>query len=207
MYKIRDLRPVSRVPVLISWTTGKMSQTTNALVLGNNSGFEVTQEIYDATNIITDNFTYAKVSNDDRPTSFYVVYTVENYSPNDESGTSYLVPPDAVSGSSNAIHTSGSIRSAQGFDITNPGLVLFEHANYKGNGRIFINSSKDVNASFPVHQAGGASSAVITGGKWRLFTKKNMQGSHIDLPHGSSLVPTFVPLGINDQVQSIERLH
>ena len=183
-----------------------MSHTTNPLVLANDSGFNgPKQEIYNPTHTITDNFVYAKVSNNDQPKSFYVVYTVPNFA-SDESGTSYLVPPNVLSGSSTTIQANSNIRSAQGFDVTVPGLILFEHINYKGYGQKYVISDQDINSSFPVGKREGASSAVVTGGKWRLWTKKGMQGAYIDLTVSSPLTPSFVALDINDRVQSVHRL-
>eukprot|EP00731_Ephydatia_muelleri_P023305 Em0015g888a len=183
-----------------------MSHTTNPLVLGSNVQFSgPKQEIYNPTHIITDNFKHAKVSNTDNPKSMYVVYTVPNFA-SDESGTSYLVPQDGVSGSSTPIQASSDIRSAQGFDVTLSGLILFEHINYKGYGQKFVISDNDINNSFPAGSRGGVSSAVVTGGKWRLWTKRDMQGAYIDLTMANPLNPSFVPLGMNDRVQSVQRI-
>ena len=183
-----------------------MSQTTNALVLGKNTAFTgMTLKIYDPTDFVKDDFSYAKVSNGDVPKSFYVVYTARNYS-RDGTGTSYLVPQNALSGTSDPITAGGFIRSAQGFDVSSPGLVLFEHVDYKGSGNKFVNSNKDINDSFPNGQVSGVSSAVVTGGKWRLYSGMNMQGGYIDVSVGSPLVRSFVDLGMNDVVQSIQRL-
>ncbi|KAL5477824.1 hypothetical protein EMCRGX_G024672 [Ephydatia muelleri] len=180
--------------------------TTNPLVLANNCRFRgPKKEINDPTHTITDNFLYAKVSNNDQPKSFYVVYTVPNFA-SDESGTSYLVPPDALGGSSTTIQANNNIRSAQGFDVTVPGLVLFEHINYKGYGQKYVISDQDISSSFPAGTKEGVSSAVVTGGKWRLWTKKNMQGAYIDLTVSSPLTPSFVPLSMNDRVQSVQRI-
>eukprot|EP00731_Ephydatia_muelleri_P023313 Em0015g896a len=179
-----------------------MSNTTNPLVLANDSGFKgPKQEMYNLTHIITDNFMYAKVSNNDQPKSFYVVYTVPNFA-SDESGTSCLV---GVSGSSTSIRAGNYIRSAQGFDVTVPGLVLFEHINYKGYAQKFVISDENMKSSsrFLAGRPEGASSAVVTGGKWRL---SNIAGKYIDLTMESPLIPTFVPLGIKDRVQSVQRI-
>ncbi|KAL5477812.1 hypothetical protein EMCRGX_G024659 [Ephydatia muelleri] len=132
-----------------------------------------------------------RVSNNDQPKSFYVVYTVPNFA-SDESGTSYLVPPDALGGSSTTIQANNNIRSAQGFDVTVPGLVLFEHINYKGYGQKYVISDQDISSSFPAGTKEGVSSAVVTGGKWRLWTKKNMHISHIlSISSSLTLSPTF----------------
>ena len=179
-----------------------MSNTTNPLVLANDSGFKgPQQEIYNPTHTITDNFMYAKVSNNDQPKSFYVVYTVPNFA-SDESGTSYLV---GVSGSSTSIRAGNYIRSAQGFDVTVPGLILFEHINYKGYAQNFVIADENMKSSsrFLAGRPEGASSAVVTGGKWRL---RNMAGKYIDLTMESPLTPTFEPLGIKDRVQSVQRI-
>ena len=113
---------------------------------------------------------------------------------------------DGVSGSSTPIQASSDIRSAQGFDVTLSGLILFEHSNYKGYGQKFVISDNDINNSFPAGTRGGVSSAVVTGGKWRLWTKRDMQGAYIDLTMANPLNPSFVPLGMNDRVQSVQRI-
>eukprot|EP00731_Ephydatia_muelleri_P023309 Em0015g892a len=168
-----------------------MSHTTNPLVLGSNVQFSgPKQEIYNPTHIITDNFKHAKVSNTDNPKSMYVVYTVPNFA-SDESGRPTLCR---------------KMVSAQGFDVTLSGLILFEHSNYKGYGQKFVISDNDINNSFPAGSRGGVSSAVVTGGKWRLWTKRDMQGAYIDLTMANPLNPSFVPLDMNDRVQSVQRI-
>lgn len=63
------------------------------------------------------------------------------------------------------------IASAQGFDIVNPGVILFPKGNFEGTGILYQADQKslgDDGLSF--------GSAISTGGTWNLWFQKNFKG-------------------------------
>lgn len=181
-----------------------MAQTTNPLVLETSKG--VSQEILAPLPSIDTSlgFQTAHVQNDDPNTkSFYVVDSASNYGTEGAgTGTSRLVPADPLSGSSESVETGFVAQSAQGFDVNNPGIVLFQHDNFLGYGVEFRFSQPDITHSFPVGQIDGASSLICTGGKWELYTKKNYQGAMITMQPGIN--NSLGEVGLNDKIQSVK---
>ena len=179
-----------------------MASTTNALVLGNGEF-----EMYDPTTNIQDeadlkNPRAAKVANTTSPKTFYVVYDQQDYGTKNPPATKVaFVPQDPFSGSDAAVITDFDIVSAQGYDLRNPGIILFEHPNYVGNSKQFRASKKNVISNFPPGTSGGVSSVIVTGGKWRLYSGVNMKGAKVaELTTGTH---SFVG---EDRVKSIERV-
>ena len=161
-------------PLKFQLLTDTMASTSNALILGNG---EV--DIYDpSSDIIQDcgSFKKAKVDNTDYPKSFYVVYGKQHYGTAEGMATpAALVPSDPSSGSSETINTSFTIESAQGFDVRDPSIVLFEHPNYTGNARQYRSTQRNITSSFPPNDGWrGVSSVIVTGGKWKLYAGKNL---------------------------------
>lgn len=158
-----------------------MASTTNALILGNGGD----AEIYDPTSNIADEYDStglrdAKVDNTDSPKSFYVVYDQKNYGIDSPATVkAALVPRDPLSGSDETVTIKFDAASAQGYDLRSPGIILFESPNYIGNSKQFRASKKNVTSSFPPGGPDGVSSVIVTGGKWKLYSGKNMKGRMI----------------------------
>ena len=181
-----------------------MASTSNALVLGNDA-----VQIYDpSSKIIEDHGSYkqAKVDNSASPKSFYVVYDKEHFGTSEGGATkAQLVPPDPLGGDlSQTVTTSFNIASAQGFDIRDPAIVLFEHPSYTGNSRQYRSSQRDVSRSFPTGDNwSGVSSFIVTGGKWSLYGTKNMKPPLLK----TVTAGCYTWAGsANDKVLSIERV-
>ena len=181
-----------------------MASTSNALILGNDA-----VEIYDPCSHVKEDYgpyQQAKVDNSASPKSFYVVYDKRHYGTSEGVATrAQLVPPDPLGGNlSQTVSTGFDIESAQGFDIRDPSIVLFEHPNYIGNARQYRSSQRDVSRSFPTGDHwSGVSSFIVTGGKWKLYGAKNMR------PPLLRTVTTgcYTWAGsANDKVLSIERV-
>ena len=64
-----------------------------------------------------------------------------------------------------------------------PAIVLFEHDNYCGQRRVLTFSSSNLG-----NFSDKASSFIITGGRWQLYTDANYLGSSVT--HGQGLYPT-----------------
>ena len=187
-----------------------MSQTVNPLVLGVDSTFVVKQKISNASSHIGGDvdFTFAKVDQSSPPAlrSFYVLYSQPGYI-HTGNGTSYLVPPDPLSYSKDSIPITEPIRSAQGFNLHNPGIVLFEHPEYKGNAVQFFQDSPDITNQFPPNSPGGVSSIIVTGGTWLLWTGLNYTGVSIELSqaNGNCLMPGVVA-NLGDKIRSVQNV-
>ncbi len=178
-----------------------MASTSNTLVLGQDG----TVEIMDlCSNIIQEygNHRKAKVNNTDFPKSFYVVYDRQHYGTAEDVTKAALVPLDPLSGSSETVCTGFDIASAQGFDVRVPSIVLFEHPNYTGNARQYRSDQNNIAESFPAGQVAGASSAIVTGGKWKLHAGKNLKPPCLQFLQ-SGCYPT---LNGDDRVASLERV-
>ena len=113
-----------------------MASTSKAMMVSNGQG--ATAEIYDPETDLSANYGInivdAKMENDGKPTSFYVVYDQLDFGQKEGNTTkAALVPSDPLSGSSEKVKFNFVPKSAQGFDVRDPGIVLFEHPGYKGN--------------------------------------------------------------------------
>ena len=181
-----------------------MAQTTNGLILKNANG--VTQETYQPNPSIDSSlaFKQANVDNADQNIkTFYVVYSAETYgTAGSGTGSASLVPSNPVSGSSNSIQTSYIIQSAQGFDLGNPGVVMFQHYNFRGYGVEFRTNNPNITESFPTGEIDGASSFVCTGGEWRLYTKTNYNGGSVLVKKGD--FGNLDKFGLNDKIKSVK---
>ena len=145
---------------------------------------------------------YARADNKpSTPKSFFVVYTAANYAI-DETGKSYLVPSNPMSGSTEVIRTDAPIRSFQGFVVEKPGIVVFQHHNYKGNGHQFQTTAQSIDDYFDYDQRDGVSSYIVTGGKWKLCLEENLQGACFIANEGE-MDPTIDIVTLNDRVRSL----
>ena len=188
-----------------------MASTSKAMMVSNGQG--ATAEIYDPETDLSANYGInivdAKMENDGKPTSFYVVYDQLDFGQKEGSTTkAALVPSDPLSGSSEKVKFNFVPKSAQGFDVRDPGIVLFEHPGYKGNARQFRSSRKDVTEGLPATYWSGVSSFIVTGGSWKLYGNKNFKppvltidGKSIVGPGCHDISPSF-----DDKVKSVERV-
>ena len=97
-----------------------------------------------------------------------------------------------------------AIRSIQGFNETNPGVILFEHSQYRGYGKLFENTNPDISQFFPPGTIFGVSSLIITGGQWSFYSTHGtiikINGQTV-LEHGDYDLG-FLPS--NDRIKSIK---
>lgn len=180
-----------------------MAQTTNGLVLSCSSS-TVTQEIFAPTASIdtSEGFNQATVENTDpNVRSFYAIYEEENYD-KDAKGRVCLVPSDPLAGTSQKVCVNFVIRSAQGFDLDNPGIVLFQNAFMRGYAVQYRFSSPDVSHSFPPGTTDGASSLVCTGGTWELHTKPNYEGPMVTIT--PQAVYNLADIKLDDKIRSVK---
>ena len=181
-----------------------MSSTSNACELFDGS---LKLTIYDPEpNIQEDhsgNYTKGKMDNESSPKSFYVVYNKINYGRDDGDGTRFsLIPPDPNSGTSEEVNFGFTAKSAHGFDVRSPAIVLFEYHHFIGNGNDYRTSHQDITPSF----SNGAASVIITGGKWRLWGSKNYRPPIIAVGGEEVLSEGAYPTTGGTGVQSIERV-
>ena len=178
-----------------------MAQTTNALVLKG-----INLEIFQPKQSISTTVAYnqANVDNTDQNIkTFYVVYSEETYgSAGFGKGSASFVPSAPVSGSSDPIQTAFNIRSAQGFDLNVPGLVMFQHSKSLGYGVEFRSNDPNITHSFPTRHIDGASSFVCTGGEWKLYTKTNYLGGSITVTSGQ--FGDLGDFGLNAKIKSVK---
>ena len=174
-----------------------MSQVKNNVMLINDIGsrkFETPIE-YDIP--ARENFTKAKL--DGGKSAVYVVYPEPdlNKTKPTMSHASCLVESDSSQTSLGFV-----ARSFQG--LNKEGLILFEHHNYCGNGKLYKDDDRNINADFPSGERGGVSSFVVYEGEWALFTGINYQGTQLG---GTTFGPgTYKPdIGAHDRIQSVRR--
>ncbi len=178
-----------------------MASTSNALILGQNA-----VEIFDPESEIIQlygNYRHAKVDNTDNPKSFYIVYDRQRYGRAEGIATqAALVPRDPLSGSSETVGFRFDIVSAQGFDVRDPSIILFEHPNYTGYARQYRSTQRNITSSFPPNDGWrGVSSVIVTGGKWKLYAAKNLEPPVIN-----TVTKGKYSFEGGDRVQSIEHL-
>ena len=72
-----------------------------------------------------------------------------------------FVPPDPLShpGNSDTVQLDFVAQSTQGFDLQDPGIILFEHPNYIGNSQQFSDSQEKID--LPTKYWVGVSSFII----------------------------------------------
>jgi len=135
--------------------------TTAGLQLLNDVGPR--QVIYDRTTDIpaSENFTKGYMTG---PESFYLVYDTPNTG-DSNTGTSIYVSNQSGSPQS----FPWPVQSANGFDKV--GVVLFEHASYRGTGKLYSSGVSDVDLmeSFPTPGGQGVSSMIVDKGVWSLY--------------------------------------
>lgn len=161
-------------------------------------------KIYNPQGTISGNHTRATmVSGGNMPTMWFV-YSADHWGHADSgTGTSRSV---GISGGA-GIQTPFAIKSAQGFNVTDPGVVVFEHSQYRGYGNLYENSVPDLTASFPQGKVPGVSSVYISGGVWTLYNGYDYTGEVLSYNEKEELGPGFYDFGalpVNDQAKSLK---
>ena len=129
------------------------------------------ETIYNAMGTIGGSYTKAAMVPGGNMSSMWVVYNDDNWGhANSGTGESKIVGT-----SSGGVTVSFSIRSAQGFNMTNPGISLFEHSKYQGYGNLFQSSIPDITSSFPQGQISGCSGAYTMYLWWCLEFVQGLQ--------------------------------
>ena len=135
--------------------------------------------------------------------TLWVVYTVANWDhdhPASDNKSTVIEPNSAT------VQVNSPIRSLQGFNVENPGIVMFEHSQFRGFGDS-ANNSVPVLAEFPSGKINGVSSVIITGGKWSFHTEYNYTGTTIAVDGKEILTPgryDFADKVINDLAKSVK---
>ena len=117
-------------------------------------------------------------------------------------GKSRIVLPNE---GGNLVTCDFQIRSAQFFNITQPCIALFEHADYMGNLLATDKGIKDITPHFPHHQVAGLSSCIALSGKWQLYTRPAYNGGNwpVDALKKVETIRLF-NVHKNDKCESVE---
>lgn len=165
-----------------------MAKTTNAIELSSSKAAEPQPQPYRFFNSKsqinqTPGLPYdcAKVESVGGQTeSFYILYSNTNYN-QDSDGIIKVIPEQFNSGCYEQMQYTEfeekGILSVQGFDIDNPGLILFPRNNLQGVGIQHKVSSSSLN--YPNGFSCG--SVICTGGKWTLYYQENYEGQGREL--------------------------
>ena len=172
-----------------------MSTPSGPLLLSSGLG---EQPFYNTQANIYGDYTKAKVLPSE-PRSLWIVYTVTEWGHHHsrDRNVEKIVRLD------HPVIMDSPIRSIQGFNETNPGVILFEHSQYRGYGKLFESTNRDISQFFPPGQISGVSSMIITGGEWSFY---NIHGTIIKINGQTVLGPGDHDLGslpANDQIKSI----
>lgn len=157
----------------------------------------------DIGNVESAGFSYTKfrVSKESSDGAVWLVYSEPNYGrAGTGTGRSLVAFPDQQ----DMISAGFAIKSVQAFNITQPGMCLFEHSEYRGNKLATEQSVEDIRKMFPTEEVAGMSSAITTSGLWSVYTKPAFNGPHQDVNALTErqCTPLFQPL--NDKVQSVK---
>ena len=150
------------------------------------------------TPVIEGDYTKARVRNSD-PRTIWVLYDGKNYSspnfPNHDGAKIYEVSKEATD-------YGRPIRSARGFNVYKPGIILFEHFGFRGST---IGPLKD---STPSVTENLISSVIVTSGVWALFSEKDYQGKQLEYKEEDRLGKgSYVLKGYsNDKTKSVKLL-
>ena len=145
-------------------------------------------------------FTKAKLEQDGA--SLFVVYGSPNMSTGEKGSEGAKIID-----SSNYESAGFTIRSFQGFD--KDGLILFEHANYAGNGVNYRQSDANIKNSFPTNDPRGVSSFIVNKGVWEFYIRPNFQGGKLKIDGKNQIGPgtyTYVGDGVNDRITSVKKV-
>ena len=160
------------------------------------------ETFYNTRANISGDYTKAEVISSE-PKSVWVVYTVEEWDhqhPGDRD-------VEKIVNVGQPVTTDANIRSIQGFDVLNPGVILFEHSQYRGFATMVRNSNPDITQSFTQGKVSGVSSMMITGGIWSFYTGFNFTNTKISIDGKTQLGPGEYNLGYllaNDQIKSVQ---
>jgi Beta/Gamma crystallin len=77
-------------------------------------------------------------------------------------------------------------------------ITLFEKARFHGNQRVYSDDAAELGP-----MSDRASSASVSGGSWKLCTKRNFRGRCVTI---NDSVRDFTDIGLNDRVESIRRV-
>ena len=177
-----------------------MALITSPLKLEDSEG--TSETLFNSSGSIDGSYTKAVIIPGGHVLTMWFVYSADNWG---KAGSGTGESKD-VGTSSGGVTVSYSIRSAQGFNMTNPGISLFEHSKYRGYGHAFQSSMPNITTSFPQGQISGCSSAYISGGVWNLFKDFNYTGGMLSFNGQTDLGPGFYDFGglpLNDQAKSI----
>lgn len=97
-----------------------------------------------------------------------------------------------------------TIKSVQAFNVTHPGMCLFEHENYKGNKLHLQASVPDITESFPAGEVPGLSSVIATSGQWKLYLEKDFNGDYKEVNAINQRVELWSLGSVNDKVKSVK---
>ena len=174
--------------------------TTNGLVLIGAIGSS--QPIYNLQRDLPAKAQYSRGSIEGDK-SMYVVYSTPAFAP-DQQGASHII--ESVSPVETWIGFDA--RSTQGFDKR--GIVLFEHDQYRGNGKLFVQSAANLENTFGAGTGEGVSSFIVYKGVWALYTGTNFKGTQImlngSIEFGPGTKMSFVGAAANDLAKSVQLL-
>ena len=166
------------------------------------------QQFYSSTDDTSPGYTHAKALPTSGEGSLWVVYTVTKW---DKGHPSSREPPVSfvIEPNKGSVDVSPNrILSIQGFNANNPGIILFEHSQYRGEGRLYTSSNPNITDSFPANTVEGVSSVIVLGGEWQLFDGYNGQGTALEFEGSTVFEPqcryySFGGTAINDKAASI----
>ena len=160
------------------------------------------QTYYNSEVDISANYTRAEVPHS-TTRSLWVVYTVTEWDHKHQGDGNV----GKIVCTGECVTTDDPIKSLQGFNESNPGVILFEHSHYRGYGKLFQNTNRDITQYFDQGKISGVSSIIVTGGKWSFYTGYNCHGTKLNIDGKTALGPgryDFGPLPGNDQIKSIK---
>lgn len=170
----------------------------NALTLSSNLGGEDFMGI-DRNVPASSNYTKAAVKGG--TASMYVVYPQPDF--NEIKPTTQ--PASKVIETTSPVQLGFVARSLHGFD--KEGIIIFEHHNYCGNGKLYKQSNVDLSTDFPVGDSRGASSFIVYEGKWNLYTGQNYTGTWLyGQTFGPGIYRPDIGTGAHDMIMSVKRV-
>ena len=143
-----------------------------------------------------------------QPPSMWIIYKFDNWDhlhPEDRPNMERPVIVEPEEGERMILDNS-QILSVQGFNKMNPGIILFEHSQFRGYAKLFNARVDNLTSEFP-RDFTGACSFIITGGVWHLYTSTNCTGPRVQVRGTTELTTGRHDLGrliLKEQIKSIE---
>lgn len=162
---------------LVHFISAEDVEVNNPIELSGPAGENM--KFYTTKKSLPPDFNAAEINLLKCPDSFWILYDDIDFNINE--GSNPGVPITVGNGT---VDFTQEIKSIQGYDFKNPGVIGFLYEGFRDYG-LSTDTSAD---NFPVQ------SLAVTGGVWNLFSDRNMGGEMVAINGKADIGPGFYPV-------------